>query len=143
MTVKSILAEKGRSVVSATAGDTVAAVCAVLADRRIGAVVVLEAEDAIAGIFSERDVVRALARDGARALTTSVSTYMTRAVQTCTEEETIAEVMARMTVGRFRHLPVVEDGRCVAVVSIGDVVKHRIAQAEREAEEMRTYIHMA
>lgn len=143
MTVKSILAEKGRSVVSAAAGDKVETVCGVLAGKRIGAVVVLEGEGAIAGIFSERDVVRALARDGVRALAEPVESYMTRSVQTCSEDETVADVMARMTAGRFRHLPVVEGGRCVAVVSIGDVVKHRIAQAEREAEEMRTYIHMA
>jgi CBS domain-containing protein len=143
VTVHAILAEKGRTIVTARPEQTVGAVCHLLAEKRIGAVLVLDAGDRIAGILSERDVVRALARDGAAALERPVSGYMTRSVQTCSPHDTIAEVMAWMTTGRFRHLPVVEDGRLIGVVSIGDVVKHRIAQAEREAEEMRTYIHTA
>lgn len=141
MTVSAILAEKGRSIVSVPTDRTLAQVCDVLAGRRIGAVLVLDPTGGLAGILSERDVVRALAHDGPAALDRPVTAYMTHAVQTCTPQDSVGEVMARMTAGRFRHLPVFEHGVLVAVISIGDVVKHRIAQAEREAEEMRTYIH--
>jgi len=143
MTVSAILAEKGRSIVSVSIDRSLTQVCDVLAKRRIGAVVVLDAAGGLAGILSERDVVRALASDGPTALDRPVTTYMTRAVQTCAPQDAVSQVMERMTAGRFRHLPVLEGGVLVAVISIGDVVKHRIAQAERDAADMRTYIHTA
>ncbi len=143
MTVSAILAGKGREIISVKEDRTLTQVCAVLAERRIGAVVVLDGAGGLAGIFSERDVVRALAKDGPLSLERPVAEYMTRAVQTCTPQEPVSTVMSRMTAGRFRHLPVLENGSLVAVISIGDVVKHRIAQAEQEAEDMRSYIHTA
>jgi len=142
MTVAAILAKKGRDVVTVPADLSISEVVQILTSRRIGAVVVADSAARILGIVSERDVVRALARGGG-ALEGSVSSIMTAKVVTCTDRNTINEVMARMTEGRFRHLPVVEDGRLAGIVSIGDVVKARIEQVEREADEMRAYIAMA
>ena len=143
MTVAAILAEKGREVVTTTAAKTIADAVAVLAKRRIGALVVVEAGNRIVGILSERDVVRAIAGSGGEALKEPVASIMTRSVMTCGEGETIDDVMTRMTRGRFRHLPVVSSGNLAGVISIGDVVKARIEQVEREAEEMRAYIATA
>ena len=143
MTVARILARKGREVATATAKQTIVEVVAALAARRIGALVVVEARDRIVGIVSERDVVRAIAGKGAAALGDPVDTVMTRDVMTCGEAETINQVMGRMTRGRFRHLPVATNGRLVGIISIGDVVKARIEEVEREAEEMRAYIATA
>ncbi|SHO62521.1 CBS domain-containing protein [Pseudoxanthobacter soli DSM 19599] len=141
MTVAAILAKKGRDIATIDPEATIAEVCDLLAARHIGAVIVVRGE-AIAGIISERDIVRALSSAGASVLDHRVSDHMTRAVETATESQTVTEVMERMTARRFRHMPVVRDGRLVGVVSIGDVVKHRIAQAEDEAESMRNYITM-
>ncbi len=142
MTVAAILSDKGREVATTTAAKTIAEAAALLARKKIGALVVVDG-DRIAGIISERDIVRAIAATGGGALTEPVDAIMTRTVVTCTEGETIDSVMARMTHGRFRHLPVVSGGRLNGIVSIGDVVKARIGQVEREAEEMRTYIATA
>ena len=143
MTVAAILAEKGREVVTVAPATTVADASALLAERRIGAAVVTDRSGRILGIVSERDIVAALAKYGADALTRDVGSIMTSKVITCAENDTINEVMARMTRGRFRHLPVVTNGRMVGVISIGDVVKRRIEDVEREAEEMRLYIATA
>ena len=143
MTVAAILAGKGRDVATTTAAKTVADAVAILARRKIGALVVVENGDRIVGIISERDVVRAVAGGAAAALAEPVSAIMTRNVVTCSEGETIDSVMSRMTRGRFRHLPVVTGGRLSGIVSIGDVVKARIEQVEHEAEEMRAYIATA
>jgi CBS domain-containing protein len=142
MTVAAILGQKSHSVITAQAGETLKGVCALLASHRIGAVVITDGSDGINGILSERDIVKAVARDGGGALDRPTADYMTRSVKTCRPSDTIADVMAWMTEGRFRHLPVVEGGRLIGVVSIGDVVKQRIATAEQEAEMMRTYIQM-
>jgi len=142
MTVAAILSKKGRDVVTVPVDLSIAEVVQILATRRIGAVVVTDSAQRILGIVSERDVVRALAR-GADALAGSVSSIMTAKVVTCTDGHTINDVMTRMTEGRFRHLPVVEGDRLAGIVSIGDVVKARIEQVEREADEMRAYIAMA
>lgn len=142
MTVAAILAKKGRDVFTVPADLSISEVVQILTSRRIGAVVVVDSAARILGIVSERDVVRALARGGG-ALEGSVSSIMTAKVVTCTDRNTINEVMARMTEGRFRHLPVVEDGRLSGIISIGDVVKARIEQVEHEADEMRAYIAMA
>ena len=143
MTVSIILAAKGREVVTIEPGATLKSAVALLAERRIGAVLVLGAENRIVGILSERDIVRAVAEAGAAALDQPVSQSMTRKVSTCTESETIASLMERMTAGKFRHLPVVDQGRLVGMISIGDVVKHRLQEMERDSAAMRDYIQTA
>jgi CBS domain-containing protein len=142
MTVAAILSNKGRDVITVSPDLSIAEIVRILAERRIGAIVVTDGANHILGIVSERDVVRALAR-GAGALNGPVSSIMTAKVVTCTDRNTINEVMSRMTEGRFRHLPVVEDDQLAGIVSIGDVVKARIEQVEREADEMRAYIATA
>lgn len=143
MTVAVILANKGRDVVTTTASASIAETVDMLARHKIGALVVIDGAGRIAGIVSERDVVRVLAANGAEVMASPVGSIMTRTVVTCAEDETINEVMSRMTRGRFRHLPVAQEGRLAGIVSIGDVVKARIEQVEREAEEMRAYIATA
>jgi CBS domain-containing protein len=140
MNVAAILAAKGTEVVSITPERTLAEAVALLAGKRIGALVVSRGGGAIAGILSERDIVRALSRAGAAALAASVADYMTADVMTTERDEPMPSLMERMTEGRFRHMPVVEDGRVVGIVSIGDVVKHRVAEIEAEAHAMREYI---
>ncbi|MHC5653002.1 CBS domain-containing protein [Stappia sp.] len=142
MTVAAILNEKGREVTTASEGATMREICATLAQHKIGAIVIAGAGAGISGILSERDVVRAISQDGPEALDKAVSDYMTRKVVTCQAHESINSVMARMSGGRFRHVPVVKDGKLDGLISIGDVVKYRIAQIEREAEDMRNYIAM-
>jgi len=139
MTVKAILKDKGNAVYTMPPSATLAEVARELATRRIGAVVIMEGER-LAGIVSERDMVRALATDGAAALDAPASSAMTQAVQTCRLDDLIDEVMEKMTASRFRHMPVLEDGKLVGLVSIGDVVKQRIEEALRERDDMRAYI---
>jgi CBS domain-containing protein len=143
MTVKAILAGKGREVVTIEPTASLNAALHLFADRGIGALLVLGADRRIAGIISERDIVRALAAQGAHVLDDPVGQVMTRKVVTCNESETVAGVMERMTEGKFRHVPVVEQGRLVGIVSIGDVVKHRLHEMERESAAMRDYIQTA
>jgi len=140
MTVSMILAAKGREVTSIEPGATLKSAIAILAEERIGAVVVLGADHRIVGILSERDIVRAIAEGGAAALNEQVSRAMTRKVSTCIESDTLLGLMERMTEGKFRHLPVVDQGRLVGIVSIGDVVKHRLQELERDSAAMRDYI---
>jgi CBS domain-containing protein len=142
MTVARIINEKGRDVVTVAPEKSLAEVAALLSQKGIGAVVVVEG-GAIRGIISERDIVRALAKHGAEALRKLAVECMTARVITCLPEETIHDVMQKMTSGRFRHLPVVEDGKLAGIVSIGDVVKRRIEEVEREAEQIREYIATA
>lgn len=143
MTVKTILDEKGAAVVTVEPGASVASAAQLLGTRRIGAVVVINRQGGIAGILSERDIVRAVGEAGADALALSVDKVMTSKVTTCTESHAINSVMEIMTRGRFRHLPVEKDGKLVGIVSIGDVVKWRIREVEREAEQIREYIATA
>jgi CBS domain-containing protein len=140
MTVSTILSEKGREVVTIEPGASLAAAAMLLAEKRIGAVMILGADRRLVGIISERDIVQALAARGAAALDEQVSRTMTRRVETCNESETVGSIMERMTEGKFRHVPVVEQGRVVGIVSIGDVVKHRLQDMERESAAMRDYI---
>lgn len=142
MNVARILEEKGREVATIRPQASLADAVDALAGRRIGALVVNEAEGGPPlGILSERDVVRVLSRQGAAALDVGVADVMTHELQTATEATTVDEAMELMTRGRFRHLPICENGRMVGIVSIGDVVKHRIEAAERESEDLRSYIH--
>jgi CBS domain-containing protein len=142
MTVARIINEKGRGVVTVPPSATLAAIAAILAEKRIGAVLVTD-EDAIRGIVSERDIVRAVARHGGDGLAMPAADWMTAKVITCRPEDTIHDVMQKMTNGRFRHLPVVKHGKLAGIVSIGDVVKWRIAEVEREADQIREYIATA
>ncbi len=143
MMVKHILAEKGADVFTLSADATCKESVAALAKYNIGALVVAGPDMTIKGILSERDIVRALGRSGAAALDASVSELMTSKVRTCTEDSTVPELMELMTEGRFRHLPVERDGKLIGVVSIGDIVKRRIDQIEREADDIRSYIASA
>lgn len=133
MTVAAILKQKGSEAVTVVASDATLLDCVtVLADNRIGALIVSDDGQAIAGIISERDIVSAIARSGREVLDQPVASVMTRDVQICTMDERATQLLRRMTMGRFRHLPVVEDGRLRALVSIGDVVKFRVAEIEME-----------
>jgi CBS domain-containing protein len=140
MTVSTILADKGRDVVTIDPTASLTDAVQLLAEKRIGAALILGADHRVVGIISERDVVRALAERGAAALAEPVSQTMTRKVETCNDGEPISSIMERMTAGKFRHVPVVDQGRLVGIVSIGDVVKHRVQQIESESAAMREYI---
>ena len=143
MTVKSILDAKGRDVVTLEPQATLAQAIGLLAEKRIGAVVICDSDLRIAGILSERDVVRVLGLSGADALQLNVVDVMTGKVTTCRESQTVNHTMEVMTRGRFRHLPVEQDGRLAGIISIGDVVKRRIEEALREADQIREYIATA
>ena len=133
---------EGSNVVSIAPDRTIAEIMNVLNECRIGVLVVIDGKDAFSGIISERDIVGALSRNGADILTQKVADLMTRNVRSCSCHDTIAKVMNIMTQGRFRHLPVVEDGELVGLISIGDVVKQRLDDAELEVETLRGYVTM-
>jgi len=144
MQVIQILHEKGRDVIALTSEATLSQAARLLAHKRIGALVVRDANGALAGILSERDVVRVVAEEGISALARPASAYMTREVATCTELDTVEELMEMMTQGRFRHVPVLdENNRLCGLVSIGDVVKMHIKETMREAATLRQYITAA
>ena len=143
MNVKTILATKGGDVISIEPGADLAAAVKLLSKHRIGAVLIRGAGGRLAGILSERDIVHALAEHGIVALTLQVGQVMTRNVTTCGEDDTIASIMEQMTVGKFRHMPVVTKGKLVGLVSIGDVVKQRVGEIEHESEALRDYIRTA
>ncbi len=143
MTVKEILSHKGIDVVTTEPHASIAEAVKLLAARRIGAVVVTGADRRIVGILSERDIVRALAEKGPGALNTTVAEVMTRKVDTCGVNQTVSELMEQMTAGKFRHVPVVDQGRLVGIISIGDVVKSRVQQMEQESAALKDYIRTA
>ena len=140
MTVKAILSRKSNDVLTIEPTATLAAAAKLLAEHRIGAVVITGPDRQVIGILSERDIVRAFAARGPAALDEQVGQVMTRKVITCTEAETVASLMERMTQGKFRHLPVVERGRLAGIISIGDVVKYRLEEMEKESTALREYI---
>ena len=140
MSVAHILKAKGRDVITAAAATTVKQVAQTLSEKKIGAIVILGAGGHIEGIVSERDVVRAVAGEGADALAKPVSAFMTRNVKSCSENDSESELMALMTQHRIRHLPVVAGGQLTGMISIGDVVKFRIEEIERDAADMKAYI---
>ena len=140
MNVAGILRVKGGDIVTVKPDDSLRETVRTLASQNIGAAVVMDEGDRVCGIISERDLVRAIAENGDRALDEAVKSFMTKNVVTCVKEDTVAELMTRMTEGRFRHLPVLENDRLVGIISIGDVVKQRIAEQEQEVEAMRGYI---
>jgi CBS domain-containing protein len=143
MNVKAILAAKGGEIVCIEPTADLAAATQLLSANRIGAVLIKGAGGHIAGILSERDIVRALSAHGAAALSLPVGQVMTREVTTCGEEENIAAIMERMTTGKFRHMPVVSKGKLVGLISIGDVVKQRVEEIESESNALRDYIRTA
>jgi CBS domain-containing protein len=140
MSVASILGEKGRNVVTIQGNASLLDVARSLSTHKIGAVIVSDDGVSVDGIVSERDIVNAIAKNGAEVLLRSVAKFMTQNVITCQDSDTIENLMEKMTKGRFRHLPVVNDGKLDGVISIGDVVKMRIAEAQSVADAMRDYI---
>jgi len=140
MFVSDILSQKGGLVYSVTPATSVAEVAQQLSSRRIGSVLVLSDQNAVVGIVSERDLVRATATHGAKALELEARQVMTRDVVTCDPDDSIDHVMQTMTQGRFRHLPVVRHGELLGLVSIGDVVKARLEEAKHETEALKAYI---
>jgi CBS domain-containing protein len=143
MIVNRILSLKGRDVTTIDPDRSLSEAAKVLAERRIGALLIVDGHRPVSGIISERDIVRAVASLGARALEEPVSRFMTEKVLTCTGETSIPDVMEMMTQQKFRHVPVVEGGRLVGIVSIGDVVKERLEEVEAEAEAIKEYIATA
>jgi CBS domain-containing protein len=142
MTVRAVLESKGYNIVTVEPSTTVRAAVKLLSERRIGAVLAM-ADGRIAGILSERDIVRVLGERGAKILDEKVEAVMTRKVVTCRPVDTVAAIMEKMTEGKFRHLPVVDDGKIVGLISIGDVVKRRVMEYEKEQEALRDYIKTA
>jgi len=141
MQVRHLLNDKGGSVIGILPSASLAEAARLLTEKRIGAVVVTDEAGGLAGILSERDLVRALAAAGAEALSHPASRYLTADVVTCGLSHTMEDLMEMMTRGRFRHVPVLDDdGRLCGLISIGDVVKNRIAETVREAEDLRVYI---
>ena len=140
MLVSQILKEKGDLVFTAAPSDSVAAVAALLVARKVGAMVVLDERHEVAGIVSERDIVRVVAEMGADGLGQPISACMTKDVLFALPNETVDELMGRMTDRRVRHLPVLRDGRLVGIVSIGDLVKRKIEETVAEAETLKAYI---
>ncbi|MCF6302438.1 MAG: CBS domain-containing protein [Devosiaceae bacterium] len=139
MTVSAILKNKDGTTITLPSSATLAQACKTLAQYRIGTILIVD-EDKLSGIISERDIVRIMAASGGEALNDTVASCMTKNIITCTSADTVSLVMERMTNGRFRHIPIVENDQLIGIVSIGDVVKFRIAEVEREAQEIRDYI---
>ena len=142
MTVRAILDAKGHDIASVEPDVTLSEAVKHLANRKIGAVLVMTGTR-VEGILSERDIVRVLAEQGATALEQPVSSVMTRRVVSCRPSDTVAAIMEMMTLGKFRHLPVIEGGAVVGLISIGDVVKWRVQEYESEQEALTHYIKTA
>src|SRR5512144_2477933 len=143
MIVKSILSAKGGDVISIEPTATLDTAVKTLAEHKIGALLVLGPDRRVIGILSERDIVRVLAERGASVLSQPLAQVMTRKVITCSQSDSVGVLMERMTTGKFRHLPVIEDEQVIGVVSIGDVVKHRLQEIEQESAALRDYIQTA
>jgi CBS domain-containing protein len=142
MTVRSILDSKGHQVQSVEPDVKLSAAIKILSERKIGALLVMN-QARIEGILSERDIVRVLGERGASVLDEPVSEVMTRRVVSCGQADTVSSLMEMMTLGKFRHLPVIEDGKVVGLISIGDIVKRRVQEYELEQEALRDYIKTA
>ena len=142
MTVRAILDTKGHEILSVEPDAKLSVAIKLLGERRIGAVLVMS-QGRLEGILSERDIVRVLGERGARVLEEPVSAVMTRKVVSCRQSDTVAGIMEMMTLGKFRHLPVIEEGMVVGLISIGDIVKWRVSEFENEHEALRDYIKTA
>ena len=143
MNVNQILSIKGRNVVVIEPGRTLAEAAKTLSERKIGALLVTDGKRPVAGIISERDIVRAISVHGASCLEKPVAQFMTEKVVTCTGHTSLNDVMEVMTDGKFRHIPVIEGDEVIGIVSIGDVVKQRVAEIEAEAQAIKDYIATA
>lgn len=139
-TVKKLIAGKGDSIFSISPTDTIAAAVGILREKHIGALVVTGSDGGLVGILSERDIVRKLAETPGQTLPQMVEDNMTRDVATCAPQDTLVTVLRRMTEGRFRHMPVVDDGRLCGMVTIGDVVNYRLRELEHEALQLKQMI---
>lgn len=140
MIVKNILNQKGRAVTTISAHDTLAHAIYELASKRIGALLVVSNEETLDGILSERDIVKSLNSFGSHALERKVETAMTREVMVASENDGVADIMEKMTQGRFRHMPVIENGMIAGMISIGDIVKARLNEMEQESELLKNYV---
>jgi CBS domain-containing protein len=140
MTVAMILKDKGSKVHTISSDVSVEEATRRLRELHVGALVAMAGDGKITGVFSERDLVRAIHHEGGAALGKPISTFMTKNVVTARCEDTLDELMSRMTSRRIRHLPVIKGGELVGIVSIGDLVKARIAETESEAEALKQYI---
>ena len=140
MHLAAILKQKGTDVAHVAPTATVAEVVQQLAARRIGAVLVMDSARQVLGIVSERDVVRSLAEQGSRTMEMTAGQLMTTGLQTAGADTTVAEATAMMTMGRFRHLPVMDDGCLLGIVSIGDVVKVRLSEQDDEVDSLKAYV---
>jgi CBS domain-containing protein len=141
MQVRHILQIKGRDIIGIADTATLGDAARILAQHHVGALIIQDSGGALTGIFSERDLVRAVAEDGPLALSRAVADYMSRQVTSCREDDTVEDLMEMMTRGRFRHVPVLGEGqRLAGMISIGDVVKSRIAETQSEANSLRDYI---
>ena len=140
MNVLSLLNTKGHGIISLKSTDTITDAVSLLCGEKIGAVVVLDDAGALKGILSERDIMHGIGKSGASVLNKTVGDLMTASVETCSQDDSIGSIMRRMTEGRFRHVPVMDDGKLIGMVSIGDLVKHRMKELENEANAMRDYI---
>ena len=143
MSVTVILSRKGNDIVTLSPDSSLGDAVASLARNRIGAIVVTDADMGVEGIISERDVVRLIGERGVEVLAEPLAGLMTKSVVTCAPDETVPQIMERMTRGRFRHVPVVQGGKLVGIISIGDVVKYRVEEMERESAQLRDYIMSA
>ncbi|MEM9341715.1 MAG: CBS domain-containing protein [Pseudomonadota bacterium] len=139
-TIGDVLGNKGRDIITITESDTIASAVGVLRDKRIGALVVLGADGGLAGILSERDIVRKLAETPGQTLPQTVAENMTREVVTCSLQDSLIDVLRRMSEGRFRHMPVVEGSKVIGMVTIGDVINHRLNELEHEALQLKQLI---
>ncbi len=140
MTIAAILRHKGREVVTLSPTATVVEIAQIMSERGIGAVLVVDQSNRLLGIVSERDIVRSLHASGARTLDMTANDLMTRSLYTASPKTTINEAMRQMTARRFRHVPILDEGELVGLVSIGDVVKARIMQQEEEVDSLKAYI---
>jgi CBS domain-containing protein len=140
MHVGAVIKRKGTNIVTVAPDQSIAEVVGLLSTNRIGAVLVVDSQGDIAGIISERDIVHGLSQHGVKVMDMKVGALMTRDVQRCDPHDTIANIMGVMTQRRIRHIPVVENGKLVGIISIGDVVKQRLDETEMEVETLREYV---
>ncbi|VAV94028.1 CBS domain protein [hydrothermal vent metagenome] len=140
MYVKNVLQYKGHQIISVSPDNSLLEVAKTLRENKIGAVLVCKSEGQMCGVLSERDIIIAVAKHGGSILSGKVSDFMTEGVYTCSPDDDMKKVMEQMTSKRIRHLPVLDEGNIVGVISIGDVVKQRMAETEAESEALMTYI---
>lgn len=140
MSVALMLKEKGRNVITAKPDDTLEEITKLLAEKKIGAVLILDEQGKLAGIASERDIIRTLAHEGVGSFSKPISSCMTKKVVSCSQNDSLNGVMSMMNKGRFRHVPVIDDGELQGVISVTDVVTYKMAQVTREAEDLKRYI---